>query len=38
VGGHTAAKTGANYYEVEIESVLLAADVGRACGAGFSIP
>ena len=40
MGGHTATETGANYDEVEIESILLLADVGSAGGVGFtrSIP
>ena len=37
VGSHTAAEAGANYYEVEIKSVLLPADVGGACGVGFAL-
>ena len=37
VGRHTAAKTGANYDEVEIKSILLSAAVGGSCGVGFAL-
>jgi hypothetical protein len=35
---HAAAETGANYDEVEIESILPPADVGGRCGVGFALP
>ena len=38
MGGHTAAEAGADYDEVEIEPVRLAADGGRGCGVGFPFP
>jgi hypothetical protein len=40
MSSYTAAETRANYDEVEIESILLLADVGSAGGVGFtrSIP
>jgi hypothetical protein len=37
VGGHAAAKTGANYDEVEIKSISLSADVGGTGGVGFAL-
>ena len=37
VGGHAAAKTGANYDEVEIKSFLLPADIGVTCSVGFAL-
>jgi len=37
VGGHAAAKPGADYDEVEIESILRLADVGGASGVGFAL-
>lgn len=37
VGGHAAAKPGADHDEVEIESILLPADVGGACGVGVAL-
>jgi hypothetical protein len=37
VGSHAAAKTGANYDEVEIKSIPLSADAGCTCGVGFAL-
>lgn len=37
VGGHTAAEPGADYDEVEIESILRLVDVGGACGVGVAL-
>jgi len=37
MGGNTAAKTGANYNEIEIESCLLPNDFGGTSGAGFAL-
>jgi len=38
VGSHAAAKTGANYDEVEIKFIILPAAVSGRCGLGFALP